>query len=61
MKRDEPLDLSKKKEQRRVKLILINLLSDPNTIIQSILMPPPENDLIEIEFKYYKNEKTKKY
>ena len=57
------LNLTKKKDQMKAKLALIKLIVDPNTVLQRLDIYPPENNLYNMYFTYYKkddNSTTKK-
>ena len=47
-------DLTKKKNQMKFKLVMIKLLSDPETILQQVSIYPTENNITSISFNYYK-------
>ena len=54
----EHTDLTKKKNQMKFKLVLIKLLSDPDTILQQVSVFPIEHNIASISFNYYKNDNS---
>lgn len=52
------INLNKEEEQRRVKLILIQAIADPNTILQRVAMYPDQGGLLTINIDYYNDERT---